>query len=326
MIRVSAGTASVLGLKEARLLVPPRTAYFMCGEHCVRSCAFCSQARSSTSRADMLSRVTWPEFTDEEAMSALGKAYEDGLIHRACIQVVMQHDYLDSTISAIRSLKECASLPVCVSCNSNAEHVDKMFQAGADRISIPLDAASESVYCMAKGPGWQRTLELLETSAERFPGRIGTHLIVGLGESDQQMLERIQWAHDRGILVALFAFTPVNGTPMAKKPPPPEDRYRAIQAARYLIVSGHSKHAEMEYRLGKVRSFGLNWDRAKHLLASGEAFMTSGCPDCNRPYYNERPGGVMYNYPRPLAHEEVSSAVDAVRRWLTCEVRIDDGE
>ena len=25
--------------------------------------------------------------------------------------------------------------------------------------------------------------------------------------------------------------------------------------------------------------------------------MTSGCPHCNRPYYNEDPRGVLYNFP-----------------------------
>ncbi|HDI74230.1 MAG TPA: hypothetical protein ENF57_04430 [Candidatus Korarchaeota archaeon] len=28
-----------------------------------------------------------------------------------------------------------------------------------------------------------------------------------------------------------------------------------------------------------------------------EAFLTSGCPSCNRPFYNERPRGPIYNFP-----------------------------
>jgi len=41
----------------------------------------------------------------------------------------------------------------------------------------------------------------------------------------------------------------------------------------------------------------------------GEAFQTSGCPGCNRPYYNERPGGFIYNYPRPLSAAETAAAL-----------------
>ncbi|MCW3977503.1 MAG: radical SAM protein, partial [Candidatus Bathyarchaeota archaeon] len=32
---------------------------------------------------------------------------------------------------------------------------------------------------------------------------------------------------------------------------------------------------------------------------------TSGCPGCNRPYYNERPGGPLYNYPRQPLPDEI---------------------
>jgi biotin synthase len=45
-------------------------------------------------------------------------------------------------------------------------------------------------------------------------------------------------------------------------------------------------------------------------LLKGEAFETSGCADCNRPYYNEQPGGPLYNYPRPLTSEETERAIE----------------
>ena len=32
-------------------------------------------------------------------------------------------------------------------------------------------------------------------------------------------------------------------------------------------------------------------------LLRESAFMTHGCPGCNRPYYNERPGDEPYNFP-----------------------------
>jgi biotin synthase-related radical SAM superfamily protein len=49
----------------------------------------------------------------------------------------------------------------------------------------------------------------------------------------------------------------------------------------------------------------------KEILSSGAAFQTSGCKDCNRPYYNERPSGPLYNYPRPLSQEEIAEAIAA---------------
>ena len=47
------------------------------------------------------------------------------------------------------------------------------------------------------------------------------------------------------------------------------------------------------------------------LIADGRPFQTPGCPGCNRPYYNERPGGPMYNYPHPLSAGKAATEVAA---------------
>jgi biotin synthase-related radical SAM superfamily protein len=44
------------------------------------------------------------------------------------------------------------------------------------------------------------------------------------------------------------------------------------------------------------------------VLANGHAFYTCGCPDCNRPYYNDHPGRLLYNYHRPLTPAELTAA------------------
>jgi biotin synthase-related radical SAM superfamily protein len=54
------------------------------------------------------------------------------------------------------------------------------------------------------------------------------------------------------------------------------------------------------------------------LPATGEAFRTSGCPDCNRPFYNEHPGGPLYNYPRPLTAEEAARAIQEMEIGIPC--------
>jgi len=51
--------------------------------------------------------------------------------------------------------------------------------------------------------------------------------------------------------------------------------------------------------------FGVSMHKLKDALRSGIPFVTSGCPGCNRPFYNERPGGPLYNFPRPLKKEEI---------------------
>ena len=137
---------------------------------------------------------------------------------------------------------------------------------------------------------------------------MAVHLIVGLGETEREMTEIIQRVHDLAVIVGLFAFTPVRGTAMQDQPPPPLDTYRRMQVARHLISHGLAALRDFSFCAeGRSVSFGQP-DLAK-ILADGVAFQTSGCPDCNRPFYNERPGGPLYNYPRPLTPAEALRAI-----------------
>jgi biotin synthase len=52
--------------------------------------------------------------------------------------------------------------------------------------------------------------------------------------------------------------------------------------------------------------FGVPEEQIRDVIRTGRPFVTSGCPGCNRPYYNERPGGPLYNYPRPPLPEEIT--------------------
>ncbi|HWJ03754.1 MAG TPA: radical SAM protein, partial [Verrucomicrobiae bacterium] len=75
MIKCSAGTAKVLGLKQLKTDALPTTAYLMTGERCSNDCSFCPQAKNSSSRADLLSRVTWPEYEREAVIERLAQAH-----------------------------------------------------------------------------------------------------------------------------------------------------------------------------------------------------------------------------------------------------------
>jgi biotin synthase len=136
---------------------------------------------------------------------------------------------------------------------------------------------------------------------------ITTHLIVGLGESEKEMVEMIQKCVDMGVLPALFAFTPVAGTALENLKQPPIQQYRRIQLARHLIFHGNARAENMSFdENGRITGFGVDKQTLKQVVGSGEPFGTSGCPDCNRPYYNEKPSGPIYNYPRPLSEKEIA--------------------
>lgn len=313
-INVSIGTTAVLGLADVPMAVAPTTAYLMLGGRCLMNCAFCAQARESQAGTLRLSRVTWPEYDLDTVVDCLAGAAARGDVRRACLQVTVSADAFAHTLALLRAVKEESDLPFDVAIlPQDLDQVRQLLDAGADHVGFGLDAACERVFRRVKGGSWKRSLDMIRESAATFPGRAALHLIVGLGETEHDMVERIQWAHDLGVTVGLFAFTPVRGSHLAGLPPPSLSSYRRIQAACWLIVHGLSRVETMVFN-----GTGQLLDLGGTLPATGEPFQTSGCPDCNRPYYNERPGGVIYNYPRPLAAGEALRAIQEMEIEVGC--------
>jgi biotin synthase len=235
----------------------------------------------------------------------LAQAAAEGRIRRVCLQVTVAPDAFEQTLSILRIVKRKCNLPFDAAVlPRDLDQVRQLVEAGAEAIGFGLDAACERVYRRVKGGDWAHSAALIQATACAFPNRAALHLIVGLGETEREMVERIQWAQDLGVTVGLFAFTPVRGTQLEGRSPPVLATYRRMQAARWLIA-----HERVRYEAMTFDPEGCLTGLGAPLPDGGEPFRTSGCPDCNRPYYNERPGGVLYNYPRPLGPEEAARAV-----------------
>jgi biotin synthase len=316
-INVSIGTAAVLGLADVKMDAAPTTAYLMLGGRCHMACAFCAQARTSrvlsqtkgSARAINLSRITWPPFDEKEVLGHLGETAARGDFRRVCLQVTAGQDYFRRTFELVEAVRKVCDLPVDAAIlPHNVDQVEALLAAGVEHIGFGLDAACERVFRQVKRSDWGRSMKLVEEAARRFPGHVAVHLIVGLGETEREMTEMIQRMHDLGVIVGLFAFTPVRGTAMQDQPPPPLDTYRRMQVARHLISHDLTTFADFSFSVeGRLVSFGR--PDLVEILADGVAFQTSGCPDCNRPFYNERPGGPLYNYPRLLTPAEALRAI-----------------
>jgi biotin synthase len=140
--------------------------------------------------------------------------------------------------------------------------------------------------------------------------QVGVHLIVGLGETEEQMISTIQRAQDLGAHTHLFSFFPERGTLLANHPQPTYGHYRRIQLARYIINKELGRCEEMTFNgQGQVTDYGIE---IEDLVRFGEPFLTSGCPDasgrvaCNRPFGNERPGRPIRNYAFTPEPEDVA--------------------
>jgi biotin synthase len=185
----------------------------------------------------------------------------------------------------------------------------RLKKAGVERLGIGLDCANPALFQhLKKGVGtWRNYLSSLHAAQVIF-GTVTVHLIVGLGETDYDLLSLMDWLHNHRMTTALFAHTPV-GLPRS---PPSLERYRAIQLARYLLLHNQSQFTEMAFVNGRLISMEV--PDSNHI--DYHAFLTSGCPDCNRPFYNEPVRGPLYNYPRALTSDEQSQAIHNVSSYL----------
>lgn len=278
----------------------------MVGGRCERDCGFCAQARSSTGPEDMLSRVSWPPFPVRDVLHALRE--REGAFQRVCLQCTAAAGAFDRLVALVGELKQALALPVDVSVlPPTPRAADALIEAGVDHIGFGVDAATAAIFGAVKGGGWRLYRDLIEHVAHNHPGRLAVHLIAGLGESEKELVEAAQLYADLGATVGLFAFCPVPGTRLAGSGQPPLPSYRRVQIAAYLIALGVVRAGDCDFD-AEGRLARLPERAAGHLL-DGMAFQTSGCPGCNRPYYNERPGGDLYNYPRPLTQEETREAM-----------------
>ena len=307
-----------LGMKQGVLPDPPTTAYVMLGSECINNCAFCTQAREALGNGNMLSRVAWPSFGRDEVLKAMAKARPSG-ISRICLQCLMDPREVSDLPDVIRMIREVSGLPISVSISAVDDGmIRRIREAGAERIGIALDASSQPLFDLVKGSAvgnpytWEGNWRSLRTAVDIFGrGNVSTHIIVGLGETDSEILEVLTRSLQEGILVSLFSYTPMKGTKEIG-PAPGLERYRALQIARaYVMERGISGGFEFDDN-GRLRGFPSDpRDLGEDLP---DAFRTRGCPDCNRPYYNERPRGPMYNYPRELDEQEAKTALaDAIR-------------
>jgi biotin synthase len=196
----------------------------------------------------------------------------------------------------------------------------KLKEIGVSNIGIALDAGTPEIFEEIKGEKrnsiyrWEKHNQALKDALLIFgKGKVTTHLIVGLGESEFEAAKFIAQMYQQGISVGLFAFTNIKGTSLEHHPTPNLESYRRIQAIRHLISKGELKLKQIiEDDDGHV-AMNIDPSILREFLSSGEAFRVTGCKGCNRPYYNERPRGPMYNFPRPLTQEEVRKAIEETR-------------
>ncbi len=292
---------------------------------CAANCSYCGLARERPGLAEDNSfiRVDWPLFKTELVAARIAEKEARDTVGRVCIAQVQDHrataDLIDMAACVHRAapMVPISALVTATLLDETALHEIKA--AGVDIIGVGLDAVSEDVFLrtrgkLAKGPHrWDQHWEIIRSARRIYgPMKVNCHLIVGLGETDQEMFDMIYQLKSEQIAAYLFSFNPEPGTEMQDVPRAPIKRWRRIQYVKHLIEEYDLKHDSLEFNeSGNLVQINTPADAsALKAFDSGLAFMTNGCPDrqgemaCNRPYGSYRPGEIYRDYPFLPGDEE----------------------
>jgi len=336
-VRISLAAAITLGLRPGRFY---RDA--VCGcvnlllnypEGCYANCTYCGLARERPGLAqdNTFIRVGWPVVRTDEVVAAL--AARESRVGRVCIAQVQDRRAYPDLLEVSARIRRRSAVPISALVSAtllDGERLLRIQEAGADIVGVGLDAASRRVFEATRGRGargphsWEQHWEIITLARERFgPYRVNVHVIVGLGETDRELVELFYRCRQGQIAAYLFSFNPEPGTAMAGRPRAPLQRWRRIQLTKFLIEHRDLPREALDFdadgTLCRVRA-----PRAlvEACLALGAPFMTNGCPDregrlaCNRPFGSYRPGEAFRDYP----FEPTAADLEAIRS----QIRLDE--
>jgi biotin synthase len=317
-VRISMASAIVLGFRSGRF-----TRDFPFGginllltydEGCLSDCAYCGLARTrpGTYQEKSFIRVEWPLVRTDEVVERMARREER--LTRICISMVTHgHAYRD-TCEITQRIRAGVRTPLSVLVappTLNRARLERLAALGVDMIGIGLDAATEDLFrrlrtdVPAGGLRWAKYWEVVDDAREVFgPWKVNCHVLVGLGETDRDLIEIFVRLRDRQIYPYLFCFNPEPDSRMGTHPKTPLTRWRRVQLLKHLVGSeGYGVDAFDLDEEGRLR--GLRVPRAvvERAVASGVPFMTDGCPGpagepgCTRPYGSYRPSEPFRDYP-----------------------------
>jgi len=287
-------------------------------EGCRANCAYCGLARHREAERDYADRnfirVDWPAVPMDVVVEKVAADGANSPFHRMCISMIT-HPRSDADTVAV--LKQWTSridpdaIPVSILSNPTTMRradVQNLKDLGADIFTVALDAATPELFDRTRGKGvqsphkWGKYWDVLLDARDIFgPEKFGVHIIVGMGETEHDVLSLVQRIVDLGGHNHMFCFFPEKGSLMDHLPATPRDQWRRVQLGRYLIDYCGARVEQMKFDdRGRLVDYGLPAGELDDVIDSGLPFRTSGCPGkvaedisaCDRPYGDSPPSDI----------------------------------
>ncbi|HLF30179.1 MAG TPA: radical SAM protein [Xanthomonadales bacterium] len=291
-------------------------------EGCRANCAYCGLARHREAERDYADRnfirVDWPAVPMDAVVEKVASDGANSPFHRMCISMITHPRSDDDTVSVLKKWTariDPDTIPVSILSNPTTmqrEDVQLLRDLGADIFTVALDAATPELFDRTRGKGvesphkWSKYWEILMDARDIFGAeKFGAHIIVGMGETEHDVLQLVQQLVDLGGHSHMFCFFPEKGSLMDHLPATPRDQWRRVQLGRYLLDYCGARVEHMRFdEHGRVIDFSLPAQELDAIIDQGLAFRTSGCPGkfqedisaCDRPYGDSPPSDIA-SYP-----------------------------
>ncbi len=334
-LRTSLAAAMVLGLERGTFY---RDVKLHCinllltyADGCHANCAYCGLARGRAGDFEQKSfiRVDWPTLPTSQLIDRMVTRSEE--VSRVCLSMVTHQRAYADTLDVVGRIHGKVAAPISVLVAPNlldSRKLKELKDAGTDIIGVGLDAASQPVFDRTRGKSvrgplsWDQYWETLAEARRVFgPWKVNAHVVVGIGETDRDLVEVFRRLGRMEAHAHLFSFYPEPESRMARRTKPSLRRYRRIQLVKYLIETGQLNDGQIKYDdEGRIQLVDVPASAVEEAISCGKPFLTGGCPNsdgqtaCTRPFGSYRPGQAFRDFPFDPNEDDLSE-VRREMRW-----------
>lgn len=199
----------VRGVLETPGFHCPRQAFITLTSSCIFSCRYCAvpgRAGRTKSTAEVVTMVR----------SVLGRIDAISLTSGVAGSVEEEER---RALDAVRALVPFG-LPIGVSIYPTRDSPRLLKEAGAAEVKFNIEAATPGLFAeMCPGLEWNLVWEVLEESVRLFgKNHVQSNIIVGLGESDEEMASAVRRLCSIGVIPVLRPLTPSAGLAHFRRP------------------------------------------------------------------------------------------------------------
>jgi lipoate synthase len=227
----------------------PEQAFYNLGTECIYNCKFCTSPR-------LEKRITKGLDPDKVVALILKASERPELKAVALTSAVVKDpqstvDQLAYVIAKVR--QKLPSIPIGVEPYiDRLDQVDQLKEAGADEIKLNIETYDRDIFqkvCGEQDFDW--IMEVIEHAVSVFGrGKVTSNIIVGMGESDQNVLEGVEALAQRGCVASLrpLRLNDMNRGPMTEA----VGVLEPVSPERLLTLAGEHKRILEEQGLSSL--------------------------------------------------------------------------